>query len=108
MIMVATHVDDERVTPLQLMNISVSRNAYGRQVESFITHIDVPFLGNGMPLRAIFIRAPQIREIGSEVETLIKFQGQPVMVQQGNVLAVAFHPELTDDLRIHQYFLEKI
>ncbi len=108
MIMVATHVDDERVTPLQLMNISVSRNAYGRQVESFITHIDVPFLGNGMPLRAIFIRAPQICEIGPEVETLIKFQGQPVMVQQGNVLAVAFHPELTDDLRIHQYFLEKI
>jgi 5'-phosphate synthase pdxT subunit len=108
MIMLATQVDDERVAPLQLMNISVSRNAYGRQVESFITHIDVPFLGNGVPFRSIFIRAPQIREIGLEVETLIEFQGKPVMVQQENILAVAFHPELTDDLRIHQYFLEKL
>jgi len=106
MIMVASHVDDDRVKPLRLIDISVNRNAYGRQIDSFITNVDVPFLGNGLPFRAIFIRAPQIRQVGPGVEVLIELQGKPVMVRDKNILALAFHPELTDDPRIHQYFLE--
>ena len=108
LIMVATHVDDERVKPLRLIDISVSRNAYGRQIDSFTTPVDAPFLGNGKPFRAIFIRAPQIREVGPGVETLMEFQGMPVMVQSKNIFALAFHPELTNDPRIHQYFLDHI
>ncbi len=107
MIMVANHVDDERVEPLHLIDISVNRNAYGRQIDSFITNVEASFLGNGKVFRAIFIRAPQIREIGPEVEILIELQGKPVMVRSKNILAVAFHPELTDDTRIHQYFLDQ-
>ncbi len=106
LIMVATYVDDERVKPLGLLDISVSRNAYGRQIDSFTTFVDAPFLGNGKPFRAIFIRAPQIREAGPGVNILMEFQGIPVMVQSKNMFALAFHPELTDDPRIHQYFLE--
>ncbi len=106
MIMVAAHVDDVRVKPLHLIHISVNRNAYGRQIDSFITNVDVPFLGNSMAFRAIFIRAPQIREVGPDVETLIECQGEPVMVRHNKILALAFHPELTDDPRIHQYFLD--
>lgn len=107
LIMVATHVDDDRVKPLCLINISVSRNAYGRQIDSFTTPVDAPFLGNGKPFRAIFIRAPQIQEVGPGVEILIELQGKPVMVRDNYILALAFHPELTDDPRIHQYFLKK-
>lgn len=108
MIMVASHVDDNRVTPLKLIDISISRNAYGRQIESFITDVDLSFLGSARPFRAIFIRAPQIQELGPEVATLIELDGQPVMVQEQNILALAFHPELTDDPRIHRYFLEQL
>lgn len=107
MILVAMQVDDNRIEPLRLIDISVARNAYGRQIDSFITNVDVPFLGNGIPYRAIFIRAPQILEVGPGVNTLIELQGQPVMVQHKNIFALAFHPELTDDPRIHQYFLDQ-
>lgn len=105
MILVAACVDDDRVEPLDLIDISVNRNAYGRQIDSFITNVDTPFLGNGRPFRAIFIRAPQIQKVGPGVETLIELQGKSVMVRHNKILALAFHPELTDDLRIHQYFL---
>ena len=107
MIMVATHVDDTRVKPLQLLDISVNRNAYGRQIDSFITDVEAPFLGDRKGFRAIFIRAPQIQALGPTVEVLIESQGTPVMVRQNRILALAFHPELTDDLRIHRYFVEQ-
>lgn len=108
LIMLATHVDDKRVKPLQLLDISVDRNAYGRQLDSFITTVEAPFLGNGKPFRTIFIRAPQIRELGSEVELLMEFQETPIMVCKQNIFALAFHPELTDDPRMHQYFLKHV
>jgi 5'-phosphate synthase pdxT subunit len=107
MILLAACVDDDRVEPLRLIDISVNRNAYGRQIDSFITNVKAPFLANGKPFRAIFIRAPQIQEVGPGVEILIELQGKPVMVRHNNILALAFHPELTDDLRIHQYFLNQ-
>jgi 5'-phosphate synthase pdxT subunit len=106
MIMVAAEVDDHRVTPLRLIDIAVTRNAYGRQIDSFITDVNVPFLGDSETFRAIFIRAPQINRVGSNVETLIAWQGQPIMVRANNILALAFHPELTNDPRIHHYFLK--
>jgi 5'-phosphate synthase pdxT subunit len=106
LIMVAREVDDARVTPLGLIDISVSRNAYGRQIDSFIAQVDVPFLGNGIPFRTIFIRAPQIRQVGPDVDVLMEHDSIPIMVKSGHILALAFHPELTDDPRIHQYFLQ--
>jgi pyridoxal 5'-phosphate synthase pdxT subunit len=105
LILLATKVDDARVTPLGLLDIAVSRNAYGRQIDSFSALLDVPFLGNGIPFRTIFIRAPQITAVGPEVEVVLTCQGLPVMVRHKHLLGLAFHPELTDDLRIHQYFL---
>ncbi len=106
MILVASQVDDDRVKPLQIINIAVARNAYGRQIDSFITEIDAACLGNGASFRSIFIRAPQIQETGPEVDVLMEYGGRPVMVRNKNVLALAFHPELTNDSRIHRYFLE--
>ena len=106
MIMLASQVDDERITPLQLIDISVKRNAYGRQIDSFISEVKLPFLTNDSPFRAIFIRAPQITAVGSDVEILLELDKKPVMVRNRNILALAFHPELTDDSRIHRYFLE--
>jgi 5'-phosphate synthase pdxT subunit len=107
-IMVSTEVDDQHVTPLRLIDMTIKRNAYGRQIDSFITNVDAPCLGNCLPYRAIFIRAPQIARIGGKTEVLLEFQGQPIMVRERNVLALTFHPELTDDARIHQYFLERL
>jgi 5'-phosphate synthase pdxT subunit len=106
LIMVATRVDDDRVEPLGLIDMSVARNAYGRQIDSFIADVDASFLGGDKPFRTIFIRAPQIREIGPKVEILVEYDGVPIMIRQGHIFALAFHPELTDDPRIHQYFLK--
>jgi 5'-phosphate synthase pdxT subunit len=105
-IMVAFSADDQRIEPLQLIDISVARNAYGRQIDSFVTHVDVPFLKRSERFKAVFIRAPKISNVGSQVEVLMEFDGNPIMVQERNVLALTFHPELTSDPRIHQYFLE--
>ena len=95
---------------LGVMDIVVRRNAFGRQVESFELDISVPALGEA-PLHAVFIRAPLIERVGPGVQVLARLpaagaaEGRSVAVRQGNLLATAFHPELTDDLRFHQYFL---
>lgn len=91
---------------LGLMNIKVIRNAYGRQRESFEEDIEVK--GFKKPYRAIFIRSPWIEERGEEVEVLAEYQGRPVLARQKNILVSAFHPELSDDSRIHRLFLEMI
>jgi 5'-phosphate synthase pdxT subunit len=89
---------------LELMDITVERNAFGRQVDSF--EADLEFAGvNGGPVRAVFIRAPVVRAVGSGVEVLATHEGRVVAARQGNLLALAFHPEMTSDLRIHRYFL---
>ena len=105
-IMVSSTVDDNRIKPLRLIDISIARNAYGRQIDSFITHVDVTFLKRSERFKTVFIRAPKIRSVGSQVEVLMELHGSPIMVQDNNVLALTFHPELTNDPRIHKYFLE--
>jgi 5'-phosphate synthase pdxT subunit len=89
---------------LGLMDIESRRNAYGRQVRSFEADVAIRGLGDE-PLRAVFIRAPWIEWAGEGVEVLAELDGHPVVARQGNVLVAAFHPELTDDLRLHAYFL---
>jgi len=92
---------------LGLLDAVVARNAFGRQVDSFETALDVPALGPD-PLRAVFIRAPYVVEAGPHVETLATYDGKTVFVRQGMLLGSAFHPELTDDDRPHRLFLSLI
>lgn len=89
---------------LGLMDISAVRNAFGRQRESFEVDLEVPILGE-KPLRCVFIRAPAVEKVWGDVQVLAKFQEKIVGVRQDNLLAVAFHPELTPDTRLHEYFL---
>ena len=89
---------------LGLMDIEARRNAFGRQVRSFEADVTIRGLGDE-PLRAVFIRAPWIESAGPEVEVLAELDGHPVVARQGHVLVAAFHPELTDDLRLHGLFL---
>ena len=89
---------------LGLVDVTVRRNAFGRQVASFET--DLALAGDEDPLRAVFIRAPWIDEVGPGVEVLAEFDGHPVLARQGRFLVAAFHPELTDDTRLHALFLE--
>jgi 5'-phosphate synthase pdxT subunit len=88
---------------LDLIDVEVERNAYGRQVASF--EDDVELDGEEKPLRGVFIRAPRLEEAGPDVEVLGRLRGEPVLVRQGRVLAASFHPELTDDTRVHERFL---
>uniref|UniRef100_A0A7V4AMV1 Pyridoxal 5'-phosphate synthase subunit PdxT n=1 Tax=Thermus tengchongensis TaxID=1214928 RepID=A0A7V4AMV1_9DEIN len=88
---------------LGVLDVAVERNAFGRQVESFEEEVEIKGLG---PFRGVFIRAPVFRRLGEGVEVLAELQGLPVLVRQGKVLASAFHPELTEDPRVHRYFLE--
>lgn len=90
---------------LELLDVSVERNAYGRQVDSF--EVDIPVSGvsaNGGPFHAVFIRAPRIVETGPDVEILAEYAGRPVLVRQKNILGACFHPEITTDTRIHGFF----
>jgi len=89
------------------IDISVRRNAFGRQVDSFEADLEVDGLAGG-PFRAVFIRAPFVERVGPDVEVLATVDGHPVVCRQGPVTVTAFHPELTDDLRLHQRFLEEI
>ena len=91
---------------LGLVDVHVRRNAFGRQVASFETYLQLP--GETEPLRAVFIRAPWIDEIGPAVEVLAEVDGHPVLARQGRILVAAFHPELTDDTRIHELFLDQV
>ena len=108
MILLAREILDSDVEPLGLMDITVRRNAFGRQRESFETEIDIPVLGE-KPFPGVFIRAPIIEQANNEVEILTRLtNGTGVAARQGKILASAFHPELTNDLRFHQYFLNII
>jgi pyridoxal 5'-phosphate synthase pdxT subunit len=89
---------------LGVMDIEAKRNAFGRQVRSFEADVTIRGLGDE-PVRAVFIRAPWIDEAGEDVEVLGELEGHPVVARQGNMLVAAFHPELTDDLRLHALFL---
>ena len=99
LIVCSTDAKDDRVEPLGLVDVSVDRNAFGRQKDSFEAKIPVTDLED--PFHAVFIRAPAIDDVGPDVETLATVDGRPVAVRDGPVVATAFHPELTDDPRIH-------
>jgi 5'-phosphate synthase pdxT subunit len=95
-------------TTLGLLNVVVSRNAFGRQIDSFECELDAPSIikPGDEPLSAVFIRAPIVEEIRNGVEVIASYEGQIVFVRQGNILGASFHPELTDDTRVHAYFLD--
>jgi 5'-phosphate synthase pdxT subunit len=106
MILLASKVSDLDVEPIGLMDITVSRNAFGRQRESFEAELSIPVLGN-KPFPGVFIRAPVIKQANGRVEILARLaDGTGVAARQDKLLASAFHPELTSDLRFHQYFLD--
>jgi len=106
MILLANQISDLDAEPIGVMDITVRRNAFGRQTDSFETELKIPVLGE-KPFPGIFIRAPVIEQVGSEVEILARLaNGTDVAARQGKLLACAFHPELTNDLRFHQYFLD--
>ena len=99
-------VGDEPV--LRLLDITVERNAYGRQLDSFEADLSIPSLGDE-PLHGVFIRAPVVSQVGPDVEVLARDDdGRPIAVRQGRVMATAFHPELTGDRRLHRLLLELI
>ncbi|MDP6102860.1 MAG: pyridoxal 5'-phosphate synthase glutaminase subunit PdxT [Dehalococcoidia bacterium] len=105
MIVLARELTEDRPKPLGLMDIRVRRNAFGRQVDSFESHISVPVLG-GEPFPAVFIRAPVIEEIGPRVKSLAHLGHHGVVAaQEGHMMVTAFHPELTQDQRFHSYFV---
>jgi 5'-phosphate synthase pdxT subunit len=108
MILLARRASDLDWPTLAALDITVRRNAFGRQVDSFETDLSVPSLGVA-PFHAVFIRAPTVENVGEGVEVLAALEdGRVVAVRQGNALATAFHPELTDDDRFHRYFLELV
>ena len=108
MILLAKQIQHSDQFRLGWMDITVARYAYGRQLDSFTTLLNIPALGDEA-FPATFIRAPQIVSIDSpEVEVLTQYHDHPVCVRQKNLLASAFHPELSDDLRLHDYFLKMI
>jgi pyridoxal 5'-phosphate synthase pdxT subunit len=89
---------------LGLIDITAARNAFGRQLQSFEADLEIERIGDE-PLRAVFIRAPWVERTGPEVEVLASYEGHPVAIREGGVLACAFHPELTDDSRLHALFM---
>lgn len=106
MIVLANRLTESRPSPLNLMDIEVSRNAFGRQIHSFELDIDIAGV-QGPPFPAIFIRAPIVKNCGAMVKILASIEnGFPVAVRQGHILATSFHPELTNDDRIHRLFMD--
>jgi 5'-phosphate synthase pdxT subunit len=108
LILVAREVTSPRQFSLGLIDVGVERNAYGRQRESFEADGVAELGGPPSPVEMVFIRAPRIRRLGSEVQTLARHDGEPVMARQGTVLVATFHPELTDDPAVHRYFCRMV
>lgn len=107
LILLASETKEKHQNRLAVLDVSVQRNAYGRQVDSFESDIEIPILGD-LPFRAVFIRAPIVTDIRDSVAMLAQFEQNPVLLQKEWILAASFHPELTDDLRVHQYFLDLV
>ena len=108
MILMADRLADGEAPILGMLDVAVERNAYGRQLDSFEADLDVPALGDE-PLHGVFIRAPVVSDVGPGVEVLARdHDGRPIAVRQGRVLATAFHPELTQDRRLHRMLVELI
>jgi len=103
-ILLASEVENPAQASLGLMDLTVERNGYGRQIDSRIAEIEM----GGKPVEAVFIRAPIIRRVGAGVQVLSSYDGHAVLVEQGRHLAATFHPELTGDVRVHRYFADKV
>ena len=103
MILLAKEVDRLPYETFGLLDIAVDRNAWGRQVFSF--HENIPWMDDPEPLKAVFIRAPRVVRLGASVEVLSSYKNEAVAVRQGNLVALAFHPELTEDDRVHRWWL---
>ena len=108
LILAAREVSNPTQLSLNLIDVGVERNAYGRQRESFATPGTVTLDGQTVPLQMVFIRAPRIRRVGESVQTLASHDGEAVMARQGTVLVATFHPELTDDPTVHAYFVRMV
>ncbi|MGE5549068.1 MAG: pyridoxal 5'-phosphate synthase glutaminase subunit PdxT [Bacteroidota bacterium] len=106
LILMAREIEQSDQPRLGLVDMTVRRNTFGRQVDSFETELPVPALGPE-PLRAVFIRAPEVVAVRPGVEVLARYEEHTVLVRQDRFLAAAFHPELTADCRLHQYFLRE-
>ena len=107
MVLIATHVDDARINTLGLIDMTVDRNAFGRQRESF--ELDVSLTGvDGGPFHAVFIRAPVVTRAGAGVRVLSRLDQGIIAVEQGKHMALSFHPELSKDTRLHERFLKKL
>jgi 5'-phosphate synthase pdxT subunit len=100
LIVASRDAKDDRVSTLDILDVTVDRNAFGRQADSFETALEIDGLDE--PFHAVFIRAPVIDEVGEDASVLAEFEGRPVAVRDGPVVATAFHPELTDDVRLHR------
>jgi 5'-phosphate synthase pdxT subunit len=108
LIVISDKLSDHRPEPLHIMDIEVSRNAFGRQLDSFEADIEFDEI-EGPPFHCVFIRAPGVDKMGEDVKVLAKLEdGRPIAVRQGTMLATSFHPELTDDTRIHDLFIKII
>ncbi|MFW6264492.1 MAG: pyridoxal 5'-phosphate synthase glutaminase subunit PdxT, partial [Bacillota bacterium] len=107
MIIMARKITNSKQTSINLIDITVKRNAFGRQINSFEKELYIKEIGN-KPFPAVFIRAPLIMETGNDVKILAKHKDKAVIVRQKNILVSSFHPELTDDLRLHKYFSDMI
>jgi len=105
-ILLASEVEDPPQTSLGALDISVRRNAYGRQIDSFIGEGETQLPGG--PLEMVFIRAPRIERVGPNVEVLAREKNDPVLVRQGKIMAATFHPELSEDTRVHAEFLKLV
>lgn len=105
-ILLATRVTGPEQPSFGSMDIDVARNAFGRQVDSFIAPLESD-ISRFQGVEGVFIRAPRIRRLGPKVKSLITWKNEPVMVEEANLLATTFHPELTEGFRLHQYFLDK-
>ena len=105
MIVLAKQIVGAPEPHLALMDITVNRNSFGRQRESFETDLDIPAIGDD-PFPAVFIRAPHVEAVGEGVEVFARYHDRVVAAREGNLVALSFHPELTDDDRLHQYFLD--
>ncbi len=119
-ILLASDIEDSDQPRIGALDMTVRRNAYGRQIESFEADVRAELPGvrraddpsgpewTGEAFHGVFIRAPQIVRVGHGVQTVLAFEGQPVLVRERNLLAATFHPELADDHRIHRYFLDQV
>ena len=105
-ILLAKEVEGPSQASLGALDIRIRRNAYGRQLESSIRQAETKLAGG--PMEMVFIRAPRIARVGKEVEVLASAGGDPVLVRQGKIMAATFHPELSDDSRVHQAFLQMV